>query len=562
MSKFGDIRPNVSGRSHIGVDGGTVVGSFDATSISPFGHIIGLSGVFVDPILGQSGVIRYTRATPGFEVSVDGGLSFQPLPLDDHTLQNAYDGNRIIQIEGRKSGPLGIEQGGEPVIIRMPPGHSDGTDTFGGGHQSTKWAGLVVSGVSAIDEQDNFRRSSIASLTSYRLAIKASGSENVDPSKFNLRAIDSDVFWTVAAENFQFGLGSGCQMQTLGGDLKIRSRPNGVGTLGGQLSLGAFHNGTNASGALEYRFGSYEAWYWRPSHEVGGMGGPFADGYHPIPHSGQVEEMIRKSIDPFTSGIHSLGAPDIEFTATPPLPLTWTPYGIVAQNSGMFFSPIHGVAGGFRFNPTNSGMEVTNGLAEPGQGWHPVGQSITRTWTIPGRLPWSSSLDDDAFAIEDPLVIGTTDTQTIAGQLFSNGFSTRKLVQFTIPDWVDRNYPITARWYGLIGNTSPSGAGQQIELETILAWNNDNDNYLTGPSSNSSTTIFDISGYSLLDYFVADLGVVIPAKVLSEKTLVHGVIERDARITNLLDDDYPDLISLLDMEFTARVKRGYAGEFE
>jgi hypothetical protein len=54
----------------------------------------------------------------------------------------------------------------------------------------------------------------------------------------------------------------------------------------GQVRLDAF----DASGILEYRFGPHQAWYWKPSY--GGTGGPFGDGYFPIPHSGQIAAMI------------------------------------------------------------------------------------------------------------------------------------------------------------------------------------------------------------------------------------------------------------------------------
>jgi hypothetical protein len=75
----GDFVASLSGASHIGVDGninGNADNAFDADSISPFGHIIQLSGVFVDPLYGQSGVLRFALPTTRFEVSVDGGATF------------------------------------------------------------------------------------------------------------------------------------------------------------------------------------------------------------------------------------------------------------------------------------------------------------------------------------------------------------------------------------------------------------------------------------------------------------------------------------------------------
>lgn len=75
----GDLR-GLSGLSHIGVDGGGNQGEqFDITSLTPFGHIHQISGVFHDPLLGQSGVLRFSQADGAFQVSVDGGNTFNDL---------------------------------------------------------------------------------------------------------------------------------------------------------------------------------------------------------------------------------------------------------------------------------------------------------------------------------------------------------------------------------------------------------------------------------------------------------------------------------------------------
>jgi len=44
------------------------------------------------------------------------------------------------------------------------------------------------------------------------------------------------------------------------------------------------------SGQLRYKFGPHEAWSWKPSY--GGTGGPESDGFYPLPHSGQILQMI------------------------------------------------------------------------------------------------------------------------------------------------------------------------------------------------------------------------------------------------------------------------------
>lgn len=76
------------------------------------------------------------------------------------------------------------------------------------------------------------------------------------------------------------------------GPLLIANKGNGKGE-GGQLSLSAF----NGSGQLEYRMGANEAWHWKPSYEL--SGGPTGDGFHPIPHSGQIQAMILTTLKSF-----------------------------------------------------------------------------------------------------------------------------------------------------------------------------------------------------------------------------------------------------------------------
>ena len=166
------------------------------------------------------------------------------------------------------------------------------------------------------------------------------------------------------------------------------------------------------------------------------------------------------------------------------------------------------------------------------------------------------------IARTDPFVLSISDTTTAGGQLMTKGFLTRIPIQFIIPEWVDTNYPIKAKTLLFLGNTSPSGAGQQVEMETNFAWNGDNSNYFTATGTKATATIKNISNYSVLDYVEVDLGAVIDARSASNGDMIHGVIKRDATPSNFLDDDYPDAVSPMDIEFTARVKRGYEGEFE
>lgn len=75
----GDLVPSSSGLMHLGVDGGPNTGAFDIASLAPFGHIHMNSGVWHDPVHGQSGIMRYSREQAAFQVSVDGGLTFSNL---------------------------------------------------------------------------------------------------------------------------------------------------------------------------------------------------------------------------------------------------------------------------------------------------------------------------------------------------------------------------------------------------------------------------------------------------------------------------------------------------
>ena len=72
----GDLIPSTSGTNALGVDMGTSEGSIDISTLMPFSRYHVISGVYHDPLQGQSGVLRYSRAVPAMQVSVDGGLTF------------------------------------------------------------------------------------------------------------------------------------------------------------------------------------------------------------------------------------------------------------------------------------------------------------------------------------------------------------------------------------------------------------------------------------------------------------------------------------------------------
>lgn len=47
----------------------------------------------------------------------------------------------------------------------------------------------------------------------------------------------------------------------------------------------------NDTSIKKYKTGAHEAWHWMPSYEPG-TGGPAGDGFFPMPHSGQINQMI------------------------------------------------------------------------------------------------------------------------------------------------------------------------------------------------------------------------------------------------------------------------------
>ena len=78
--RVNDLIPIASGAAHLGVDG-TGLSAFDFGSLSPWGHLHVNSGVFHHPFSTgwESGVLRFNAADPSFEISLDGGITFNDL---------------------------------------------------------------------------------------------------------------------------------------------------------------------------------------------------------------------------------------------------------------------------------------------------------------------------------------------------------------------------------------------------------------------------------------------------------------------------------------------------
>jgi len=121
----GDIIPASSGQAHLGIDG-SLGDAFDITTLTPFGHIHMNSGVWHDPILGQSGVIRYSRAAAAFQISVDGGRTFNDLVTSAGTVTSVgiigganLTGN--VDVASQASGFIAITDNGgaSPIFFAV-----------------------------------------------------------------------------------------------------------------------------------------------------------------------------------------------------------------------------------------------------------------------------------------------------------------------------------------------------------------------------------------------------------------------------------------------------------
>lgn len=97
MVRTSDLLPRSSGLAHIGVDAGGA-DAFDASSITPYGLVHMISGVWHDPVMGTSGIIRFSQAQDGFEFSTDGGASFTKFK-PTLTLQEAYENGATVVLD-------------------------------------------------------------------------------------------------------------------------------------------------------------------------------------------------------------------------------------------------------------------------------------------------------------------------------------------------------------------------------------------------------------------------------------------------------------------------------
>jgi hypothetical protein len=269
--RVGDLWPFASGTSSLGVDQLDGPQAGFTNEIRPFNHAHMNSGVWHDPQSGISGVFRFRQAEiadagfqlprgryPAFEISFDGGKTF-PLEFAG-TMENSDPGslypNGVAFIQSGNDSTLGVRGSGLIFI-------SEG---------STRYFAL------------NAETGGVGSIQYFA---------------------DSTITFSAGAA-MQFTGADDITIQTNGvdGDITLLSSPGTPGQeLGGQIALQAFAG----SGQLEYRLGGiggHEAWHWKPSYESGG--GPNADGFHPIPSSGQILRMINDEIASIDVGITEL----------------------------------------------------------------------------------------------------------------------------------------------------------------------------------------------------------------------------------------------------------------
>lgn len=288
----GDLSPRASGSASLGVDMSNGMGGF-TTDIRPYAHMHMNSGVWHDQS-GQSGVLRYSRAAGGFEISIDGGATFSlvasasPIDLDD-----AYEiGNEINQ--NQRALPPGLSPmviGQVPVLIKHATpgaGNSNGARSLEQGRED---AGIIASGFSITPNVPN--SFAYGALGPGFLHLQASGTQSTAPVSFviglgNVGSVldNLGIFSTDAVMQWNVrGITISTDAGEADGDVAVNTG-NASNGLGGQITLNPFAG----SGQLNYNFGPYQSWYIKTSDD--GTGGPFGNGEWPIAHSGQVAEMI------------------------------------------------------------------------------------------------------------------------------------------------------------------------------------------------------------------------------------------------------------------------------
>jgi hypothetical protein len=323
--QVGDLWPYGSGTASLGAEQLNGMGGF-TDEYRPFAHVHMNSGVF-HGALGESGVLRFAQAISDgggpintFEVSLDGGLTYaalltgSPTPID---LQTAYDNGNEIDVDFGGPGYHGVlvrelEDGAVSFVSSDTP-----KDAIGA-------YGIAVSGFTATPENvDSF---AFTRMTSHGIHIQGSGYHLV-PAAFR----NADLF--LGVEDYsnvaKIATSGGISMSTQDGGLSINTndgsyirQTDGISTTTmrsqasysvtdgfiswGQLGVGhnwnvAISSDNNVitdyigqSGQTAWMLGPYEGLGVSLSHE---LSVPAGSAYHPLPHSGQVNQMILEALE-------------------------------------------------------------------------------------------------------------------------------------------------------------------------------------------------------------------------------------------------------------------------
>lgn len=292
MTNTSDLLPQGSGTASLGVNQTNKTG-FNANVLSPYNHVHMNSGVWHDPMLGQSGVIRFAQnrdlsyiddqgvgadhehyvagRQSGFEISVDGGANFPLLLGATHTIASGVGGGSesfMAESEGGGGESFGIEahvdepqQPQQVAVIRTNDGfrhdlyiYASGVNTIVGSRQ------LRLYGFGSVDDP-NSNDADVELFSAHKLRASSVG-------EMLLRTSSGTI-------TLEPGLGTG------DGDILLFAADTNSWLHFRKYGTGNIFGGDSP----------HQAWYVRNSFNDA-PGGPIGNGEWPIAHSGQVAAMI------------------------------------------------------------------------------------------------------------------------------------------------------------------------------------------------------------------------------------------------------------------------------
>jgi hypothetical protein len=319
-------------------------------------------------------------------------------------LQNAYYGGDevLLKVAGTRSDGilLKMREVSRPMFPTDPigdPGYGIAVSGFSHTPLNPHSYGIAYLGSNALSFQGSGVFGSNANLwigiapeNSTQATISSSGAIQMSCSGFN-GSYDGSVLHFVANGSYKIFADSLIQIKSSQGQLVAEgigvnitatdpnndSTGNFIAEAATQLSLDAFAQ----SGRMDYRFGPHQSWYIKTSHA--NAGGPFNDGFWPIAHSGNVNQMINAAISQINTGILTLEDEGGSQTSAD---------AIVFQDSGGaidvvtldgatidWYSEIVGVNGIGKTSPTD-GFTLLNGAALSGlQAQYNIGDEILLT---------------------------------------------------------------------------------------------------------------------------------------------------------------------------------------